>query len=133
MQRTFSKADISGGLDWRHPIRSFAAQAPEILRCSNPQFCQIGADVRQLLPPTSAIADDVDDANLQKWENFIRDNKFGQSEDYFLQINTAFGWETVSVVTGYWVDWDACQEIIVGLTAIALMKREYRCKPANEK
>lgn len=81
---------------------------------------------------TQAMADQYE-KNETKWGNFISKNKWGGSQDYYLQIFTSLNeWETVAVVMGYLDDWTSCKEIISGLQETGFMDKEYRCIPANK-
>ena len=65
-----------------------------------------------------------------KLERFSERNKVGDSSDYWLEIDNAFGdWERVALIFAYYDDEEGCSDI-----ASALSKeygRSYRCSKAN--
>jgi hypothetical protein len=70
--------------------------------------------------------------NLQVWKDFVSQNKWGSSEDYWLETLTPWGWEKVAVVMGYWNDWEACEEM-KAFWQNTYAGADYRCIPANER
>ena len=70
--------------------------------------------------------------NLQVWKDFVSENKWGNSEDYWLETYTAYGWEKVALVIGYWNDWEGCEEIKI-FWQQKYPAAQYRCIPANER
>lgn len=78
----------------------------------------------------TSLANDTD-KQISKLSAFIKKNKVGE-QDYWLQMDTAYGWLNVALVMGYWDDYTACTELIDGLEATQFInKRDYRCYPAN--
>lgn len=70
-------------------------------------------------------------ANLIAWEKFINANKWGTSEDYWLEKRTPWGWEKVGVIMGYGDDWLGCEDIKSTLQKKYMGRAEYRCLPTN--
>lgn len=75
---------------------------------------------------------DLYENNLLRWDNFVSQNKWGGSEDYWLEMETAWGWERVALVMGYWNDIEACWEM-KGLWEAKYAGANYRCVPANDR
>lgn len=76
-----------------------------------------------------SFAETALDRQTKKLEDFALSNKVGQ-QDFWLQMETTYGWESTALVFGYWNDYDACLDIKKGLEA--LYSRRYRCIPANK-
>jgi hypothetical protein len=70
--------------------------------------------------------------NLQVWNDFVSQNKWGNSEDYWLETSTADGWEKIALVMGYWNDWEGCEDIKV-FWQTKYPAAKYRCIPANKR
>lgn len=92
---------------------------------------QLGIPILLLLMISSAHATEGKNY-LHAWRDFASKNKWGTSEDYWLETDTAWGWEKVSLVMGYGNDWEACEEI-KGFWMRQYPAAKYRCIPANEK
>ena len=84
-----------------------------------------------VLQPLTAHADTYQ-KNLKSWADFVAQNKWGNSEDYWLEKNTAYGWEKVILVMGYSSDSEGCEDIKATLQAKYPLA-EYRCIKANKK
>ena len=70
---------------------------------------------------------------MNNLSNFVKKNAVG-NQDFWLQMETSYGWENVALVIGYYDDYEACTELIAGLEATQFFnKRNYRCYPANQK
>jgi len=77
----------------------------------------------------TAVYGDID-SQSKKLTDFAYKNRVG-NQDYLLQIETSYGWESVALIFGYWDDYEACLEMIDGQKAIQFNPRRYRCLPAN--
>ena len=75
------------------------------------------------------FADDYE-RNVKTWEKFLSKNRWGNSQDFWLEKNTSMGWEKVILVMGYFDDWQGCKDIKIALNN-AYPIAEYRCIPAN--
>ena len=71
---------------------------------------------------------EADTKMLKNWINFIKNNKLGNSEDFFIQKKTNSRWESVGVIMGFDDDWTACQIII---SSLVTANKEFRCIPGN--
>ena len=83
-----------------------------------------------LFGSTAASASSVSelDKQMNKLQNFIYNNAVG-SQDFWLQMQTSLGWENVSLVVGYYDDYDGCMDLVLALSEYS--PRRYRCMPAN--
>ena len=83
-----------------------------------------------LLFANQASASDIG-THMNNLSNFVKKNAVG-NQDFWLQMETSYGWANVALVVGYYDDYDACTELIAGLEATQFLnKRNYRCYPAN--
>ena len=83
-----------------------------------------------LLFASQASASDSE-TQMNNLSNFVKKNAVG-NQDFWLQMETSYGWANVALVVGYYDDYDACTELIAGLEATQFLnKRNYRCYPAN--
>ncbi len=82
-----------------------------------------------LLLFSAACGDNL--ASQQKTlDQFAKRNQVGNSADYWLELQNAFGeWERVALVTGYYDDYSGCMDIARSLQSE--FGRQYRCTPAN--
>ena len=71
-------------------------------------------------------------SNQEAWEDFVSQNVWGNSEDYWLEKNTAEGWEKVTLVMGHWNDWEGCEDVKAALHT-KYPRAQYRCIPANKR
>ena len=67
---------------------------------------------------------------MTRWESFVEANKFGVSQDFWLEKDTPWGWERVALIMGYGDDYEACNDIKETLEA-KYWRGLYRCMPAN--
>ena len=83
-----------------------------------------------LLYANQTSASDIG-TQMNNLSNFVKKNVVG-NQDFWLQMETSYGWENVALVVGYYDDYDACTELIAGLEATQFFnKRNYRCYAAN--
>lgn len=68
---------------------------------------------------------------FDKWKNFAEENKWGGSRDFWLEKDTAWGWEKVALILGYYDDYAGCLDIKETLEA-KYGGPYYRCMPANK-
>jgi len=84
-----------------------------------------------LILGTNAVsASSVSEVTKQrnKLEKFIYNNPVG-NQDFWLQMQTSLGWENVTLVVGYYDDYDGCMDLVLALSEYST--RRYRCMPAN--
>lgn len=75
----------------------------------------------------------ANDLNIQekKLYDFVENNNVGE-RDFWLQMETSYGWANVGLIFGYWDDYEACVELVEGLEVTQTFNnRRYRCIPAN--
>lgn len=80
----------------------------------------------------SAEYSDEYQVHLQTWTDFVSQNKWGSSEDYWLEKWALGEWEKVALVMGYWNDWETCEEM-KAFWQNTYAGADYRCIPANER
>ena len=68
---------------------------------------------------------------VQSLKEHMKLEKIGTSRDFWLENNTAYGWEKVALIFGYGDDYSACDDIKRTLEA-KYYEGLYRCIPANE-
>ena len=78
---------------------------------------------------TQAVSSEYE-RNANRWSEFVSINKWGQSNDFWLEKSTAYGWEKVVLVFGYWNDNEACIDVKLALET-KWPAASYRCLPAN--
>ena len=88
------------------------------------------ATVSFALFAAQASASDIG-TQMNNLSNFVKKNAVG-NQDFWLQMETSYGWQNVALVIGYYDAYEACTELIAGLEATQFFnKRNYRCYPAN--
>ena len=68
---------------------------------------------------------------VQSLQEHLKQEKIGTSRDFWLENNTAYGWEKGALIVGYSDDYSGCDDIKRTLEA-KYYEGLYRCIPANE-
>ena len=69
-------------------------------------------------------------AQVRLLENLMKKNTVGSSKDFWLEKDTAWGWEKVALIFGYGDDYDGCFDIKQTLET-KWAGAVYRCVKAN--
>lgn len=90
-----------------------------------------------LLAFLTALLISCGDDELVKGESklveFVKSNKVGSSNDYWLEKQSMFRaieWDKISLIVGFTNDYDACIEFKEALS-VKFPSNNYRCSPAN--